>query len=58
MPPLGADHARPELPHQEVAGLLVDVEDHLVPAAVAHDLDRSNAVLAHVREIYRLETCI
>jgi hypothetical protein len=29
-----ADHARAELAHQEVARVLVDVEDHLVPAAV------------------------
>src|SRR5580658_2015633 len=30
---LGADHARPELAHQEIARVLVDVEAHLVAAS-------------------------
>jgi hypothetical protein len=32
---LDADHAQAELPHQKVARILVDVEDHLVAAAEA-----------------------
>jgi hypothetical protein len=50
-----ADHARPELSHQEIARVAVDVEDHLMPAAMARDLDRPDAVLAHVRQVHRLE---
>jgi hypothetical protein len=38
-----------------VSGILIDVEDHLVPAAVAHDVERPHAVLAHVREVHRLD---
>jgi hypothetical protein len=52
---LGADHPRAELAHEEVSGVLVDVDDDLVPAAVAHDVQRPRAILAHVREVHRLD---
>jgi hypothetical protein len=50
-----ADHARPELSHQEIARVFVDVQDHLVPTALAHDVERPHAVLAHVREVHGLD---
>jgi hypothetical protein len=40
---------------RRIAGILIDVEDHLVSAAVAHDQQRPDAVLAHVREVHRLD---
>jgi hypothetical protein len=42
-PAFRADHAWPELAHQEVARVLIDVEDHLVPTAVAHDVGRKHS---------------
>jgi hypothetical protein len=54
-PAFRADHARSELPHQEITRVLVDVEDHLVPAALAHDVERTHAVLAHVRQVHGFE---
>jgi predicted short-subunit dehydrogenase-like oxidoreductase (DUF2520 family) len=52
---LGADHPRAELAHEEIAWLLVDVEDYLVPAAEARDCERPHAVLAHVGQVNRLD---
>jgi hypothetical protein len=50
-----ADHARPELAHQEIARVPVDLEAHLVAAAKAHDQKRAHAVLAHVGEVHWLD---
>jgi hypothetical protein len=38
---LGADHARPELAHQEIARVLVDVEAHLVATSHIAGGDRT-----------------
>jgi hypothetical protein len=46
---------RAELAHHEASWILIDLEDHLVPAAVAHDVKRPHAVPAHVREVHGLD---
>jgi hypothetical protein len=35
---LGAHHAQPELANEEIAGILIDVEDHLVSTTTRSDL--------------------
>jgi hypothetical protein len=55
---LGANHPRAELAHVEVSGLLVDVDDDLVPAAVAHESKRPRTVLTHVRQVHRLDVVL
>jgi hypothetical protein len=48
--PLRADYAGTEVEHEEPARVHIDVDDRLVPAAVAHDQQRPDAVLARVRK--------
>ena len=54
-PALGAHHPWPERRHREVIREMVDVHDRCVPALIAVDPQRSHAVLAHVREVHRLD---
>jgi hypothetical protein len=46
-PAFRAHHARPERRHREIAGQMIDVDDHPVPALTALD-ERAHAVGAHV----------
>jgi hypothetical protein len=54
-PAFRADHAWTELAHQEITGVRVNIDDHLVPATEAHHQERPDAVLAHVRQVHRLD---
>jgi hypothetical protein len=57
-PALGANHLRPERRDREIAGQMVDVDDHAMAALMALHVERSHAVGAHVGEVHGLDGAI
>jgi hypothetical protein len=54
-PAIRSHHARPERRQGEIAGEVVDVENHAMATLVALDVERPHTVVAHVLQRHRLD---